>query len=129
MLGSRKKINIPRLPAAHVSALLNRVQTGQFNFAQVIEFIDNIYEYQPVSFYNGPLVHAAGESEGSAKVFGFAKLHDLSVLDTLSLFAEHYQAVKGNEKGTDHPNIRNFIRYGWSGFRMDHLPFVRVKPN
>lgn len=54
------------------------------------------------------VINAAGENEGSAKVFGFAKHHGLSQLDTLKLFGEHYAQVQATPNGTDHANIRNF---------------------
>lgn len=103
-----------------ISALLNGVEQRAINFQQVIEFIDTHYDYTPVSFVNGLLHNGAGENAGSAKVFGFAKLHRLTAVDTLKLFAEHYRQVRATPQGSDHANIRNFMYYGWQAFLMEH---------
>lgn len=106
------------ISATKVSALLYAVQNGDYDFADVIAFIEEHYNYTPVAFVNGELSNPAGVNEGSAKVFGFAKLNGLNQLDTLSLFCEHYKAVQDNPNGQDHANIRNFLHYGWQGFHM-----------
>ena len=98
-----------------VSALLNGLNKKAIGFNDVISFIDDFYRYTPVPFVNGMLHNAAGENEGSAKIFGFAKHHGLNQLDTLKLFGEHYAKVLATPKGTDHPNIRNFLHWGWQG--------------
>lgn len=112
-----------------VSALLNGVEQRAINFAQVIEFIDSNYNYHPQPFVNGYIHNAAGENAGSAKVFGFAKLHQLTPVDTLKLFAEHYRSVLATPQGTDHPNIRNFMYYGWQAFLMQHNPLTAKTPS
>lgn len=104
--------------ATHVSALLYSIEQDNCTFANVIEFIDTHYHYIQVPFRNGVLSNALGVNEGSAKVFGFAKLHGLNQLDTLKLFCEHYKAVQATPLGQDHANIRNFLHYGWQGFYM-----------
>lgn len=101
-----------------ISAILNGIETGALKFADVIAFIDGNYDYTPVEFSNGEVVNAAGTNEGSAKVFSLAKLHGLNQVDTLKLFAEHYQSVLGNPDSTDHANIRNFMHYGWQGIGL-----------
>lgn len=98
-----------------ISALLNGIETGTLKFTDVIAFIDKKYDYTPVKFSNGEVINTAGTNEASAKVFSLAKLHGLNQLDTLKLFAEHYQAVLNNPTGIDHVNIRNFMHYGWQG--------------
>ena len=74
------------------------------------------------------LHNAAGENEGSAKIFGLAKHQGLNQLDTLKLFGEHYAKVQETPNGTDHPNIRNFLHWGWQGFLMEKNPLT-VRPN
>lgn len=105
-----------------VSALLNAIDQGTVYFADVISFIDDHYRYTPAAFHNGELSNIAGVNEGSAKVFGFAKLNGLNQSDTLKLFCEHYQAVLNNPNGNDHANIRNFLYWGWRAFLMPHNP-------
>lgn len=101
-----------------ISRLLHGIDKGELFFKDVLAFIEANYTYIPVEFYNGELVNPAGTNEGSAKIFSLAKLHNLSQLDTLKLFAEHYQAVLADPKGDNHANIRNFIHYGWLAFAM-----------
>ncbi|MDM1544084.1 HopJ type III effector protein [Empedobacter sp. 189-2] len=45
-------------------------------------------------------------------------LDNLSKEDTLKLFAEHYEAVLATPEGTDHNNIRQFIKNGWEGLKF-----------
>lgn len=101
-----------------VSQLLAQLDAKAINFADVLAFIANHYNYTPTPFVNGYLHNAAGENEGSCKVFGFAKLNGLDKVNTLKLFAEHYDAVNATPGGTDHQNIRNFSFFGWQGFLM-----------
>lgn len=98
-----------------ISRLLHGIQSGQLLFKDVLAFIDTHYSYTPIEFSNGEVVNPAGTNEGSAKVFSLAKLHGLDAIDTLTLFAEHYQAVLATPDGNDHANIRNFMYYGWQG--------------
>ncbi|OOS25908.1 HopJ type III effector protein [Moraxella pluranimalium] len=108
-----------------ISRLLAGIANQNLKFADVIAFIEANYHYTPVEFSNGEVVNPAGTNEGSAKVFSLAKLHGLNQIDTLSLFAEHYQSVLGTLDGDDHANIRNFMHYGWHGFGM---PTLALKP-
>ena len=103
---------------ADVSALLNGLNKKSIGFKEVISFIDDFYRYTPRPFTNGMVYNGAGENEGSAKIFGFAKHHGLSQLDTLRLFGEYYDQVIQTPSGTDHANIRNFLHWGWQGFLM-----------
>lgn len=107
-----------------VSALLNGLNKKAISFNDVINFIDDFYRYSPVSFTNGEAHNDTGVNEGSAKVFGFAKHHNLNQLDTLKLFGEHYESVLATPNGTDHPNIRNFLHWGWQGFLMEKNPLT-----
>lgn len=107
-----------------VSALLNGLAKQTIGFNEVISFIDEFYRYTPRPFVNGLIHNDAGENEGSAKIFGFAKHHGLTQLDTLKLFAEHYLQVQATPNGTDHANIRNFLHWGWQGFLMQKNPLT-----
>jgi hypothetical protein len=86
------------------------------SFAQTIALIDALYDFTPTAFDNGDLHNAAGENNGSCKVFAFAAIHQLSAPQTLQLFGDYYRIdVLPEVKGDNHPNIRNFIRTGWDG--------------
>lgn len=96
-------------------------------FDQVMAVIDQYYHYTPTRFTNGAgggtgngmVVNEAGSNEGSCRIFAFAKLHQLSELETLACFGKYYRDdVLGNPDGDNHGNIRNFMRDGWPGIRF-----------
>lgn len=94
------------------------------SFEQVMQVIAKHYDYTPTTFSNGELTNVAGTNEGSCKIFAFAKLHQLSESATLNCFGQFYHDdVLNNPQGTDHGNIRNFLRLGWVGisFEQDAL--------
>lgn len=95
--------------------LLSSLKENDANFNKVIQFIETYYQHQPTAFKNGDAYNEATQNQGSAKVFAFAQLNNLSAADTLYLFAEHYQAVLNTPDGTDHQNIRQFMANGWPG--------------
>lgn len=100
---------------AQLITLLAGLKANSIPFAQVIEFIETHYQHEPTAFKNGDAFNEAAQNQGSAKVFAFAQLNELSEAETLYLFAEHYQSVLANASGTDHQNIRQFIANGWNG--------------
>jgi len=98
-----------------LSALITGLKENTIAFNDVIGFIETYYKHQPTAFKNGDAYNEATQNQGSAKVFAFAKLNNLSAEDTLYLFAEHYQSVLANPDGADHQNIRQFMAHGWPG--------------
>ena len=88
-------------------------------FKEIIAYIDENFEYTASSFKNGALANAENENQGSAKIFYFAKLNNLSVEETLKLFAEHYQAVLDDKEVSSHQNIRNFMEFGLNGISFE----------
>lgn len=99
--------------------LLAALKANSIPFAQVIEFIEMHYQHQPTAFKNGNIFNEANQNQGSAKIFAFAQLNELSEADTLSLFAEHYQSVLANPSAIDHQNIRQFMLNGWNGVAFE----------
>lgn len=98
-------------------------------FKEVLALIDAFYVYTPTRFTNGTgpdaLVNAAGQNEGSCKVFAFAKLQGLTEAQTLACFGRHYrEEVLPFPDGTNHPNIRRFIAEGWRGIAFDGEPLL-----
>ena len=90
------------------------------NFKEVIAYIDENYDFTPTKFINGNTINEANQNNGSCKVFSFAQLKNLSKEQTLSLFGEFYREdVLKNPDGTDHQNIRNFMKFGWEGISFD----------
>lgn len=98
-----------------INKLPELIKTKQFQFQDVLKFINDTYSYTASNFSNGTLNNAASENQGSARVLYAAYLAELSKEDTLILFAEHYEAVLENPYGTDHQNIRQFMIHGWDG--------------
>lgn len=99
--------------------LLEQLQQGQAKFSDVLAFIDARYQHHPTAFKNGTQQNAATENQGSAKVLSFAQIENLNAVQTLSLFAEHYQAVLATPEGNDHQNIRQFMQNGWRGVQFE----------
>ncbi|THU31624.1 HopJ type III effector protein [Niastella caeni] len=102
-----------------IITLTKKLKDNSLTFKEVIEFIETYYQHQPTAFKNGEAYNEATQNQGSAKVFAFAQLNNLSKEDTLYLFAEHYQSVLNNPNGTDHQNIRQFITHGWPGIAFE----------
>lgn len=96
---------------------------GQVKFEDTMAVIAENYDYQPTEFSNGlqsPLRNAAGQNEGSCKIFAFARLHALDRSQTLALFGDYYrQDVLNHPDATDHQNIRRFMQDGWPGISFN----------
>jgi hypothetical protein len=105
-----------------ISSFLQKLkQTPKtITFAKTIAVIEENYDFIPTSFYNGAQHNSAGENSGSCKLFAFAKLRNLSQAETLACFGGYYfEEVLGEPEGTNHQNIRNFMKTGWDGIRFD----------
>src|SRR3546814_10837348 len=101
-----------------VEAFLKRLREApdEIGFADTIAVIDSHYDYTPTPFRNGDVHNEAGQNAGSCKLLSFAKLHGLNEAETLACFGSFYREdVLKNPEGTDHQNIRNFMRTGWGG--------------
>ncbi|WP_150912626.1 HopJ type III effector protein [Marinobacter halotolerans] len=116
-------MNVNERVRVHLASLA----AGHSRFSDTLELISQSFDYQPVSFRNGPLANAAGENEGSCRVFSLAQYCNLNESDTLRLFAEHYQQVLDDPAGESHGNIRQFMTTGWSGVSFDKPP-LRKRP-
>ncbi len=89
-------------------------------FGDTMAVVEARYEFTPTAFRNGELRNEAGQNNGSCKVFSFARLHDLNPQQTLHCFGDYYRKdVLGNPQGTDHQNIRNFMKTGWTGIAFE----------
>jgi hypothetical protein len=107
-----------------LTSLLEKLKNNALPFKEVIAFIETYYNHQPTAFKNGTVHNEANQNQGSAKVFTFAQLNNLSKTDTLYLFAEHYQSVLKTPDGTDHQNIRQFMTHGWEGIVFEGQALV-----
>lgn len=102
-----------------ITELLEKLNTKQLQFKDVLAFIEEKYDYSASAFQNGAQKNSESENQGSAKVLSFAKLKNLSEADTLTLFAEHYASVLATPEGVDHKNIREFQLNGWKGVSFE----------
>lgn len=104
--------------------LLDRLRRAEADFEDVIAYVNAHYHYTPTRFSNGlgdnPVVNEAGQNEGSCRLFALARLAALSEADTVQLFGRFYREdVLKHPEGSDHANIRRFLKDGWAGIRFD----------
>jgi len=100
--------------------LENKPQTIEFE--QVMQVINNNYDYSPEAFTNGELFNETATNEGSCKIFSFALLNKLNQEQTLACFGRYYREdVLANLTGDDHANIRNFMVSGWQGIEFKSI--------
>lgn len=107
-----------------IKTLKTEPETVEFD--DVIRLISDHYEYIATRFSNGfgpdCVVNEAGSNEGSCKIFAFAQQHHLDKEETLACFGKFYRIdVLQHPDGTDHANIRTFMRHGWDGIRFDQV--------
>ena len=105
-------------------------QPESVKFDDVIDCIDEYFEYTPTHFTNGQghdiVMNQAGSNEGSCKIFAFATTEGLSESETLNCFGQYYREdVLQNPEGNDHANIRTFMRHGWAGIHFEQSALVR----
>ena len=101
-------------------------QPSTIEFTDVMTLIEQQYSFTPTSFTNGDLVNEINQNNGSCKLFAFAKEQDYNEQETLSCFGAYYRKdVLENPNGTDHQNIRNFIKYGWDGIQFTTNPLIK----
>jgi hypothetical protein len=89
-------------------------------FDDTIAVVEANYDFTPTVFRNGDLRNEAGQNNGSCKVFSFARLQNLDPEQTLHCFGDYYRKdVLGKPQGTDHQNIRTFMKTGWAGIAFE----------
>ncbi|MCK8523574.1 HopJ type III effector protein [Aquimarina sp. D1M17] len=98
--------------------------SNQITFQNTMSVIDDNYDFTPSAFKNGEVLNKEGENSGSCKLLYFAHLQQLNKEETLHCFGQYYKDVLSTPEGTDHQNIRNFIKTGWSGVSFDQNPLV-----
>lgn len=112
-----------------LATLLTQIkqQEQHIEFEQVMQVIEENYQYKPTLFTNAGLVNEIGFNEGSCKIFYFAKLNKLNQQQTLACFGRYYRDdVLAHPDGTDHANIRNFIKNGWPGIEFKSVALLPV---
>ncbi|MBW4359129.1 HopJ type III effector protein [Flavobacterium taihuense] len=105
-----------------ISTFLEKLKENpkSITFAETIATIEENYTFAPTAFQNGEQHNAAGENSGSCKLFAFALLQKLSAAETLACFGAYYfEEVLEDLNGTNHQNIRNFMKTGWNGIQFE----------
>lgn len=104
----------------------SRLETGDNLFSETLAIVEKWYDLQPTAFTNGLDDQAAkneqGINEGSLKVFALGRLNGFTPEQALKSFGEHYRDVLATPDGTDHQNIRQFMRHGWAGIQFEQAP-------
>lgn len=89
------------------------------SFQDTMAVIDTNFHFTPTAFHNGNSVNAAGQNNGSCKLFSFALAQQLTAEQTLACFGDYYREdVLKHPDGEDHQNIRNFMKFGWNGIKF-----------
>lgn len=92
-------------------------------FGDTMAVIEANYEFTPAAFKNGEVMNEQGQDSGSCKLFAFAQLQGFSPHQTLACFGAYYRDdVLQHPDGTDHQNIRNFMRTSWTGIKFNESP-------
>lgn len=104
-----------------MQSIISKIKSSDtsIQFQDIIAIIDNNYDFTPAKFTNGDTINEAGQNSGSCKVFSFAQLNGFNASETLLCFGQYYQDVLNSPEGTDHQNIRNFMKYGWEGIKFE----------
>ncbi|MEZ5741593.1 MAG: HopJ type III effector protein [Burkholderiaceae bacterium] len=108
-----------------LSEFLERLRRdpGSIEFDQSLALIDSLYAFTPTAFRNGSAQNAAGQNNGSCKLLAFGRLQGLTPAQMLACFGAYYRDdVLAHPDGTDHQNIRQFIRHGWDGVQFEAQP-------
>ncbi len=110
-----------------IQQIKNRPNTVEFD--QVMAVIDACYDYTESAFSNGVaddrVDNGAGENAGSCRIFAFAQINGLNESETLVCFGKYFREdVIAHPEGSDHANIRTFMRHGWQGIRFDKVALV-----
>lgn len=108
-------LNDPRSMPAECKAFAEDVKSGKLNpsFEQTIAMIDANFQYFAVPMKIGDLISAPNVNVASSKIFAFGLMTRMDEASTLKMFGEIYSNL--DPAGSDHPNIRNFMRDGWGG--------------
>ncbi|WP_122054265.1 HopJ type III effector protein [Vibrio sp. Evd11] len=94
-------------------------------FEDTMQVIEANYDFSESEFRNGDVVNAAGQNNGSCKIFAFGLAQELSPEQTLACFGQFYRNdVLGFPENTDHQNIRNFMVHGWSGVQFSQPALI-----
>jgi len=109
-----------------MTAFRERLASGELQFSETLALVEKWYDLNPTAFKNGldeqAVKNSQGQNEGSLKVFALGRLNGFTPEQALLSFGEHYRDVLATPEGTDHQNIRQFMRHGWAGIQFENAP-------
>lgn len=108
-----------------IASFLDQLNSApdSIRFEDTMAVIEANYAFTPCAFRNGDIENSAEQNLGSCKLLAFARLQGLSQEQALACFGQYYREdVLQNPEGTDHQNIRNFMRSGWDGVSFAQEP-------
>jgi len=106
-----------------ITAFIQKIKEtpNEVTFENTLDVIEAYYVFNPTSFVNGSITNEVGENSGSCKLFSFSKLQKLNKDETLNCFGDYYRNdVLRNPEGSEHQNIRNFMKTGWEGISFSN---------
>lgn len=104
-----------------VDRIYREPETIAFN--DTIAAIDAHFDFTPTAFSVGEQHNEEGRNLGSCKILAFAHQMNLPEATTLHLFGDYFRIdVLQQPDGTDHQNIRQFLKHGWRGVRFNQMP-------
>lgn len=111
-----------------MSAFREKLAANTVEFKETLALVEKWYDLHPTAFKNGldeqAVENAQGQNEGSLKVFALGRLNGFTPEQALAAFGEHYRDVQATPEGTDHQNIRQFMRHGWLGIAFASVPLT-----
>lgn len=109
-----------------MSAFREKLAQNNIQFAETLALVEKWYDVLGTAFTNGlddqKVENAKGQNEGSMKVFALGRLNGFTPEQALACFGEHYRDVQATPEGSDHQNIRQFMRHGWAGIQFESVP-------
>lgn len=123
-----KLFNQQQALQADMSTFREKLAANSVDFAETMALVEKWYDVHGSAFTNGldeqKAENAKGQNEGSLKVFALGRLNGFTPELTLACFGEHYRDVLATPEGSDHQNIRQFMRHGWAGIRFESVPMT-----
>ncbi|WP_010520913.1 HopJ type III effector protein [Aquimarina agarivorans] len=111
-----------------ITDFLNKLDSvpNDVAFSETMQVVEDNYNFTETAFKNGTTYNEASQNSGSCKLFAFAKLNELSNEATLACFGDYYRKdVLENPTGSDHGNIRNFMKFGWKGIHFEGIALTK----
>jgi len=113
---------------ADMTSFREKLASNTVAFSETLALVEKWYDVQSTAFTNGldeqAVENAAGQNEGSLKVFALGRLNGFTPEQALASFGEHYRDVLATPDGEDHQNIRQFMRHGWAGIQFHGAPMT-----